>query len=52
MKLPMSDAQPKPWMAAKILGVARREMDLMLRALESDARRQGKYSDFHRIWFR
>ena len=24
----------------------------MLRALESDARRQGKYSDFHRIWFR
>ena len=52
MKLPMADAQPKPWTAAKILGVARREMDLMLRALESDARRQGKYSDFHRIWFR
>ena len=35
MKLPMTDAQPKPWTAAKILGVARREMDLMLRALES-----------------
>ena len=52
MKSPMSHAQPRPWSTAKIIGVARKEMDQMLRALESDARRLGKYPEFHKLWLR
>ena len=49
---PMPAKQKRVWTAAKILGLARREMDYMLQSLESDARRLGTYPALHKLWFR
>ena len=45
MKSPMTGRQPRPWSAAKTLGLARREMDSMLGGLAADAKRLGRLSE-------
>tara|TARA_B110001450_G_scaffold178817_1_gene167056 strand:- start:229 stop:2817 length:2589 start_codon:yes stop_codon:yes gene_type:complete len=51
MRTPMAGRQPRPWSAAKIIGLARREMDRILGGLAADAKRLGRYSDFFRTWY-
>ena len=51
MKSPMTGRQPRPWSAAKILGLARREMDSMLGGLAADAKRLGRLSDLFKTWY-
>ena len=51
MASPMTRRQPRPWSAAKVLGVARREMDLMAKGLHADAKRLGRLGDFYKTWY-